>query len=329
MKSTQSATAVLMVHPTSFGFDEQTAVSNTFQRQLSASHKTILARASTEFDAAVATLRAHGIDVIAYDDAPTPAKPSAVFPNNWLSTWRDGSVYLYPMTTESRRVERDENVLDALADNFELKQVTDLSSNEISGKFLESTGVMVFDHVRRIAYGCVSERCNPGLFRAHARQLGYKPHLFYAHDSTGTPIYHTNVMMGVQTSTVVVCLDAITNTAERAKLSIALKSGGRELVEITAAQMAAFCGNVLELRNAQGKRFLAMSQTAYDNFTPNQRRALSRDKTLLPLAIPTIETIGGGSVRCMLAEIFLKPAVPRTGATGRTDDRRHSLGRPY
>jgi hypothetical protein len=295
-----------MVQPTSFGFDEQTAESNAFQNKPTIGSDEIRQKALREFRAAADTLSRNGIEVMSFEDEPVPPKPNAVFPNNWLSTWPDGRVFLYPMATESRRIERSQAVISSLKKHFKVDSVTDLSGHEKDSCFLESTGVMIFDHAHKIVYGCASVRCDAGLFETHAATLGYTPVVFHAYDENGIAIYHTNVLMGVQTSTAVICLDAITNAAERKKLVNSLESTGHTIVDITHAQMNAFCGNVLELENPGGQRFLAMSQTAYDNFTPEQRNVLSRDKTLLPLAIPTIEAIGGGSVRCMLAEIFLE-----------------------
>jgi hypothetical protein len=302
----QSAKAVLMVRPTSFGFDEQTAVSNAFQNKPTEAQDEILAHANDEFQQAVNTLSANGIEVLTFEDDITPPKPNAVFPNNWFSSWSDGQVFLYPMATESRRIERSDAVLDALKKYFKVSNVTDLSDSEKDRQYLESTGVMIFDHVNKIVYGCTSVRCDETLFKDHAEKLGYKPVLFHAYDENGVAIYHTNVLMGVQSNTAVVCLDAVTDETERKTLVMSLEETNHEVINITHAQMNAFCGNVLELQNQAGKHFLALSQTAYDNFAPKQREQLSRDKTLLPLSIPTIETIGGGSVRCMLGEIFLE-----------------------
>jgi hypothetical protein len=301
----QSASALLMVRPTTFGFDGETAASNAFQHKPSVSGSTVRERALTEFDAAVKTLQKHDIDVTVFEDPDSTEKPDAVFPNNWLSMWPDGHVYLYPMAAESRRKERSMAALELLKQRFAITKLTDLSSNEASDIFLESTGVMIFDHNAKIVYGCLSVRCDETLFRAHAAELGYTPVIFHAYDSDSVPIYHTNVLMGLQSTSAVVCLEAITDAGERGKLVENLESTGHEVIAITEAQMRAFCGNTLEVQNKHGQLFLALSQTAYDAFTPEQRDRLSQDKTLLPLAVPTIETIGGGSVRCMLAEIFL------------------------
>ncbi len=300
------ALAVFMVHPTTFGFDEQTAKTNTFQQPLAGSAARLAARAETEFMAMVKQLRDHDIAVVAFEDAPLPPKPNAVFPNNWLTMWPDGRVFLYPMATESRRRERSQAALRQLAGQFELADVVDLSAAERQGRYLEGTGVLVFDHAHRITYASVSPRCDEALARQHIADLGYQPVIFHAY-ANGAAIYHTNVLMGVQTTTAVVCAEAITDAAERQRVLDMFERTGHEVVVITPAQMAQFCGNVMELQNRSGERFLLLSRAAYDGFTLEQRTQLSRDKTLLPVAIPTIETIGGGSARCMVAEIFLPP----------------------
>ena len=306
MKNTQSARAVLMVRPTSFGYDDQTAKSNAFQHKPVITKSQILKRADTEFQEAVTTLSSNGIEVVVFEDDAIPAKPNAVFPNNWLSTWPDGRLFVYPMATESRRIERSPAIIDALKTHFDVTHMTDLSDSENSQKYLESTGVIVFDHINKIAYACASIRCDETLFTNHVKVLGYEPILFHAYDEQGVAIYHTNVLMGVQAHTAVICLDAITSEHERKKVVESLTKTGHEIIAISYQQMNSFCGNVLELQNQNGEHILALSRTAYDNFTPEQLAKLSVDKTPVPLAIPTIEMIGGGSVRCMLAELFLQ-----------------------
>lgn len=303
--SAQSTSSLLMVRPLTFGFDQETAVSNVFQHQPSISKDEVRLRANWEFDEAVKILCNNHIDVVVFDDPSPLEKPDAVFPNNWLSTWPDGHVYLYPMATQSRRVERSEAALEKVKEHFEIRKVTDFTHEEDKERYLESTGVMIFDHRAQIVYGCRSIRCNEALFLQHAAKLSYTPIIFSALDKNGYPIYHTNVLMGVQTTTAVICLDAITNAHEKTAVVESLQTTGHEIIDITHEQMAAFCGNVLEVRNRWGELFLVMSQSAYNAFTPEQRKSLSQDKKLLALSIPTIETIGGGSVRCMLAEIFL------------------------
>lgn len=294
-----------MVRPLSFGFNEETAYTNTFQNRLELDVPTTRARAIAEFDTMVIGLRHHGIQVTVFEDHDTGQKPDAVFPNNWFSSWQDGRVFLYPMATPNRRTERTPAALAALGQHFVINSVTDLSASEQYDQNLESTGVMIFDHCNKIVYGCVSPRCDAALFTQHAQQLGYKSLLFHAYGVDGTAIYHTNVLMGIESTTAVICAEAIPDEIERAAVIESLIQTGHEVVPISQHQMSAFCGNVLELTNDRGDRFLAMSQTAYDAFTPEQRAILAHDKTLLPFGIPTIESIGGGSVRCMLGEIFL------------------------
>jgi len=305
MKTNQSTSAVLMVRPTSFGFNEQTALTNAFQNHTNLSADEVHTRANQEFTNMVAKLRENDMHVTVFEDSDTQPKPDAVFPNNWFSTWGDGHVYFYPMATESRRVERSYVAVQALAGEFKIAETTDISSAEAYGIALESTGVMIFDHINKIVYGCISPRCDASSFTSHALELGYKPILFRAYGQDGTAVYHTNVLMGVQSTTAVICAEAITDKADRKLVINTLKDTGHEVVEISQSQMSAFCGNVLELQRDNGELLLAMSQTAYDNFTNEQRSVLGVDKTLLPFSIPTIETIGGGSVRCMLGENFL------------------------
>jgi len=294
-----------MVRPTSFGFNEQTALTNTFQNYTDLSSDEVHARANQEFTDMVAKLRENDVRVTVFEDSDPQPKPDAVFPNNWFSTWGDGHVYFYPMATESRRVERSYAAVQALAQEFNITETTDISLSEKYGIALESTGVMIFDHANKIVYGCISPRCDASLFMSHALELGYKPILFHAYGHDGTAVYHTNVLMGIQSTTAVICAEAIADEAEREFVIGMLKNTGHQVIEISQNQMTAFCGNVLELQNENGELFLAMSQTAYDNFTDEQRAMLSTDKTLLPFSVPTIETIGGGSVRCMLGENFL------------------------
>lgn len=318
MNGKQSTNTVLMVRPTSFGFDEQTAVSNAFQHKPTLAQQEVVRRADAEFRQLVDTLGSHGVTVMVFEDDVVPPKPNAVFPNNWLSTWPDGRVYLYPMATKSRRLERSPRLLTSLAEQFAVKQVIDLTGSEKDEAFLESTGVMIFDHVNKIVYGCLSVRCDEALFRKHAADLGYQPVVVRAYDKEGALIYHTNLLMGVQTSTAVVCLEAIADRDERELIRSTLERTGHEVIAITLDQLSAYCGNVLEVQNAAGERFLALSQGAYDAFTPAQRTVLAKDKALLPVAVPTIENIGGGSVRCMLAELFLQPKTAMPAASSRT-----------
>jgi hypothetical protein len=304
MKNEQNASAVLMVEPTTFAFDEQTAVTNAFQHHASQSQSVITKQALQEFQNAVAKLRQHNIDVIVFKDTDGIPKPNAVFPNNWITTWRDGSVYLYPMATPSRRVERTPAVIQLLDTRFQIRQAIDLSGTESKNQFLEGTGAIVFDHAAKIAYGCISSRCDKELLDRHARQLGYQAIGFHAIDGSGVPIYHTNMVLAVQSKTAIVSTNAITDRKERAMVLDALQRT-HTVVDITFQQLDCFCANVLEIVNRDGRPYIVLSQNAYDHLTQKQRNVLEANATLLPLSLPTIEEVGGGSARCMLAELFL------------------------
>ncbi len=300
-----TTTTVLLVEPTTFGFDEETATDNVFQHHVRLQSEELRARALEESHALADTLTEYGIRVVTFVDKPTPVKPDALFPNNWLSTWGDGRAYVYPMAAETRRRERSSKLIEGLAQNFIVDDIVDLTEAEQQGQFLESTGAMVFDHEHKIAYACISIRCDEQAFRAHCTALGYRPVTFHAADANGVPIYHTNVLMGVQRTTAVVCLAAITDKTERETVAASLRETGHEIIDITFGQLLHFCGNVLEVRNQRNEHFLILSQTAYDSFDFKQRARLRQDKILLPVAVPTVEQVGGGSVRCMLAEVFL------------------------
>jgi hypothetical protein len=302
----QSASTVFMVRPTRFFFNEETAASNHFQRPLAGLEpEQVQKRAFAEFDAMVAALRARGVAVEVFEDTADPPKPDAVFPNNWLTLHPDGRVLLYPMCAPSRRPERRPDILAALDEKFRIEEIIDLSGHEQEGRFLEGTGSLIFDHVHRVVYAGLSPRTDAGLLADVAARLGYRPVAFHAHDAQGQVIYHTNVMMCVGEGFAVVCLESITDPAERAAVADSLTHTGHEIVAISLAQVARFSGNMLTLQPAAGRELLALSQSAFDALTEAQKQALSGYCDLLPLPIPTIETIGGGSARCMLAEVFL------------------------
>ncbi|TYZ14201.1 amidinotransferase [Hymenobacter lutimineralis] len=302
----QSARAVFLVRPTRFAFNAETALSNHFQQTIGGlSAEEVQTRAFAEFDAMAAQLRAHDMTVVVFDDTPEPHTPDAVFPNNWLTLHPDGRVLLYPMCAPNRRAERRPDILAALAQQFQIREVVDLSGAEQQGRFLEGTGSIIFDHIHRVAYACLSPRTDAALFRQVADQLGYRAVVFHAQDAQGQEIYHTNVMMGLGARFAVVCLDSIRDATERADVVDSLTATGHQIITISLEQVSRFAGNVLTLQPTRGRELLAMSQSAFEAFTPAQRTALAHYCELLPLSIPTIETIGGGSVRCMLAEIFL------------------------
>jgi hypothetical protein len=302
----QSASTVLMMRPARFGFNAETAPSNSFQ-QLIARHapSQLQARVLAEFDQVVAQLRTHGMRVLVCEDAPEPVRPDAVFPNNWLTLHADGRVLLYPMCAPNRRLERRPDIVAALAQEFAVTEVLDYSAWEKQAMYLEGTGSIIFDHEHRVAYAGLSARTNEAMLTQVCAQLGYRPLSFRAQDAQGQDIYHTNVLLSIGPRFAVVCLESIRNAAERAAVVASLQDSGHEIVDITLAQVARFAGNMLALQPAAGPALLALSQSAHEALTPAQRQTLSTYATLLPLPIPTIETIGGGSVRCMLAEVFL------------------------
>ncbi|WP_400191450.1 citrulline utilization hydrolase CtlX [Hymenobacter sp. B81] len=301
-----SASTILLVRPARFAFNAETAASNHFQ-QLPPDLAGAAAQqqAQAEFDEAVARLRSRGLQVRVFDDTAEPPKPDAVFPNNWLTLHPDGRVLLYPMCAPNRRAERRPDILAALAREFVVSEVIDLSGHEQQGRFLEGTGSLVFDHAARVAYAALSPRTDAGLLQDVAAQLGYRAVAFRATDAQGQAIYHTNVMMCVGEGFAVLCRESIVDAAERAAVEAALRSGGHVVVPITLGQVARFAGNMLALRAADGRAVLVMSQSAYEVLTPMQRQTLETHAELLPLRIPTIETLGGGSARCMLAEVRL------------------------
>ncbi|KAA9339325.1 amidinotransferase [Hymenobacter busanensis] len=308
----QSASTVFLIRPVRFGFNAETAASNHFQHAIAGlSDEAVQQQAFAEFDEAVRRLRDRGVRVLVFDDTTEPAKPDAVFPNNWLTLHPDGRVLLYPMCAPNRRAERRPDILDQLRRQFTIDEIVDFSPYEQENRFLEGTGSIIFDHLHRVAYAALSPRTDAGLLQEVAAHLGYRPVAFRAHDAHGHAIYHTNVMMCLGARFAVICLDSITDERERATMVDALAATGREIVPITLAQVARFAGNMLTLQPATGPELVVMSQSAFDALTAEQRDTLGRYGELLPLPIPTIETIGGGSARCMLAEVFL----PAAGAT--------------
>jgi hypothetical protein len=304
----QSAADVLMIRPTQFAGNPQTAQSNRFQQ--AAPHlpdAQVQAAAAREFEDLAQALRSAGVNVHAFDDTPQPHTPDSIFPNNWVSFHADGTVVLYPMLAENRRQERRSDLLETLSSRsgFRIGRVLDLTHHESGGKFLEGTGSLVLDRTHRIAYACVSPRTDLDVLGDFAQQLDYDIVAFEAVDANGAPIYHTNVVMCVGARFAAICPGCIRED-ERAAVLDALRSTGHEIVELTMEQLAAFAGNMLELRSARGGRVVAMSRTALDSLSAEQRSTIERaGGPIVAAAIPTIETLGGGSVRCMLAEIHL------------------------
>lgn len=304
-----------MVEPAAFGFNTETAGSNRFQNAADGSAESIATAARAEFSALVATLRAAGIGVAVAEDSAMPAKPDAVFPNNWVSFHRDGSVVLYPMHSASRRAERREAVIDAVKAQlgFIERRRIDLTREEQRGRFLEGTGSLVLDHAARVAYACRSPRTDESLVNEWARLMDYEPLVFDAATPDGTPVYHTNVVLWIGARVAGAGLDWVP-VEQRDALRARLCAGGREVLWLRSEQLQAFAGNMLELQGGDGRQHLAMSATAAASLDVEQRQVL-REASVTPLigAIPTIEKVGGGSVRCMLAEVALPLKAQSTG----------------
>ncbi len=298
-----------MVRPANFGFNEQTAVNNSFQTRDGVDAVWLRVEAQKEFDQMVAVLRSKGIQVTVMDDTPQPVKPDAVFPNNWISFHEGGAVITYPMFAENRRLERREDIIDNLEKSFRIKNRYSLEffENDDEPLILEGTGSMIIDRPNGIVYACISQRTDPLLLDKFNVLMGTQSILFKAVDRNGDEIYHTNVMMALGEDFVVICMDSIPSADSRKLLYDTFAATAKEVVEITLEQMESFAGNMLEVTSLDGTRYLCMSQTAYDSLTGDQKNRLGAKTHILPIAIPNIEKYGGGSVRCMMAEIFLEP----------------------
>jgi hypothetical protein len=303
----QSARAVLMVRPARFGFNPQTAASNAFQQPLDSPRDSELqGLVLTEFEDLAKALQRAGVEVLVASDTPQPEKPDAVFPNNWVSFHFDGTVVLYPMLAPNRRCERREDILEQVARDgrFSVSRTVDLTHREAEGKFLEGTGSLVLDRAHRVAYASLSPRTDLDVLGEFAQLLDYDLVTFEGCDSAAQPVYHTNVLMAIGSRFAVVCGEAIALPAHRDAVFNKLRAAGHEIVDISPRQMQHFAGNLLELAPAGG-HVIALSTTAWDSLDTAQRRILESHAELLPLCIPTIERVGGGGVRCMLAEIHL------------------------
>ena len=301
----QTTDTVLMIEPVAFGFNEQTAVNNYFQVQQEGN---VQEEALKEFNAFVEKLRAKDINVITIKDTLEPKTPDSIFPNNWVSFHADGKVVLYPMFAENRRLERRDDIINQIKEQLEVTEVIDYSGAEKDNLFLEGTGSMIFDHDNKLAYGSVSLRLDEGLFRKFCSDFGFQPVVFHSYQTAGEerlPIYHTNVMMCVADQFVVICLDCIDDESERNNVIETIKNSGKELIEISEDQMQNFAGNMLQVQNKSGEKFLVMSESAYKSLNRDQVSAIEKYCEIIYSDLEVIETNGGGSARCMLAEIFL------------------------
>lgn len=300
----QTTNTVLMIRPARFAFNPDTALNNRFQKPV-LDADAAQQKALEEFDGYVDTLRQHGVDVLVVQDTPAPHTPDSIFPNNWWSSHADGSLVLYPMEGQNRRLERDKGVLRALEERFAVHTTIDLSPLEQQNIFLEGTGSMVLDREHRISYACHSGRTHCEALRQFAEQLDYRLCVFHAVDRHQAPIYHSNVMMSVGRALSVVCLDALPDAGERRALEHSLRDTGKDILALDFDQLEGFAGNMLEVHDKQGQPLLVMSRSAWSALRPEQRRQAERHSHPLVVNIDHIERIGGGSARCMLAEVHL------------------------
>lgn len=295
---------ILMIRPVNFGYNTETAVNNAFQ--VAGQDTQAQQKAQQEFDGFVNRLHANGVDVIVVNDTPEPHTPDSIFPNNWVSFHADGTVCLYPMFAHNRRQERKPHVLDKLRERFIIERTYDLTHHEKDQRFLEGTGSMVLDRDLKIAYACLSPRTDKSVLEEWCRALDYQPIVFDAVDSAGRPVYHTNVIMCVADRYIVICLDSLPQAAERELVCNTINQSGKELIDITLEQMNRFAGNMLQVASIQGETLLVMSTQAYESLAPEQVNRLRSYNRIIHAPLYTIETNGGGSARCMMAEVFLE-----------------------
>ncbi len=300
----QTATSFLLIRPTAFSYNLQTAATNIFQKTMLASAEELRSKALTEFDHFSSRLKKLEINVNVFEqiDADTP---DAVFPNNWISFHDDGKVIIYPMLTENRRKERRSDIIQSLKERYLINEVIDLTYFESEGKYLEGTGSIVFDHISHLAYACISQRTDLDVLKKACKTLGYQLHIFHAIDKQ-MEIYHTNVMLHIGEGYAVLCAECIPDIKERKDLERILAFTGHELILISLSQMHAFAGNMLQVQNANSKRYTLLSATALRSLHFSQIDTIAKHSEIVSFDIPIIEKIGGGSIRCMIAEIFCK-----------------------
>ncbi|UXP34059.1 arginine deiminase-related protein [Reichenbachiella agarivorans] len=306
-----TTSTLLMIRPINFRYNEQTAVNNYYQNKPTDEGEVdFQTKALAEFDDFVEKLEAKGIEVVVVNDTLKPETPDSIFPNNWVSFHHDGTVGLYPMYAENRRLERREDIFDLLEDKgFEITQEIHLTEFEEVGKFLEGTGSLILDRENKIAYAALSQRTDPDVLDTFNEQFGFRIVEFVAnqtHNGQRLPIYHTNVMMCLGDEFAVICLDAIDDMDDRDRVIESLEDSDKEIIEITEEQKECFAGNMLQVENKEGEKFIVMSDTAYNSLDQDQiDRLLTYNKEIIHSSLHTIETLGGGSARCMMAEVFL------------------------
>lgn len=309
----QTTNTILMIRPISFRMNEQTAVNNYYQKVIdNLLPSTVNKKAQEEFDAYAETLRSFGINVVVVSDTEEHDTPDSIFPNNWISFHENGTVGLYPMFAENRRLERREDVLDQLeANGFLIRDIVDYTSAEEEDVFLEGTGSLLLDRVNRKAYCALSPRADEELFIEFCEDFEYTPVVFTANQTVNgkrAAIYHTNVMMCLAETFAVICLDSIDDKKERKNVVKHLRQDGKQVIDITEEQVNNFAGNMLQVRGKEDQHFLVMSQAAYDSLTKYQIAQIEKHCPIISSSLDTIEACGGGSARCMMAEVFLPKA---------------------
>ena len=308
----QITNTILMIRPVNFRMNEQTAVNNYFMEGMDLKDKSINEKAQEEFDAFVEVLRRKGVNVIVVEDTKEPDTPDSIFPNNWVSFHASGTVAVYPMFAENRRMERRNDIFDILEQHgFIINEIIDYTSAEEEGCFLEGTGSILKDRVNQKAYCALSERAHEDLFIEYCEDFDCFPVIFNANQTVNgerLPIYHTNVMMAMAENFVVICLDSIDDKNERKNVVQHLKNDGKEIIEITEVQMHHFAGNMLQVIGVNDQRLMVMSSQAYHSLNPTQIKNIEKHCEIVHSSLDTIETCGGGSARCMMAEVFLPKA---------------------
>ncbi len=308
----QSTSNILMIKPLGFGFNKETSSNNYFQSTDNNYFKSdIINKANFEFDSLVKVLKEKSVEVIVFENENNP---DAVFPNNWFSTHQEGTVFLYPMFAENRRSERKIEIFDSLVNDysFKINNIENLSFNESDQTFLEGTGSMVLDRVNHIVYASISERTSLKLLSSFCKKINYKLIHFKSYHKVldKTPlIYHTNVMMSIATSFCIICLEAITDLNEKEIVVESLKKTGKSIIEISLNQINQFAGNMLEVKDVNNKKYLVMSTSAFNSLSKNQINKIKKFTKIIHSPLNTIEKYGGGSARCMMAEIFLPNAI--------------------
>jgi hypothetical protein len=301
----QTTSHLLMIRPAAFGFNPETAQTNVFQKQPADFSEEIHKKALEEFDNMVQLLKKEDLNLTVVEDTPEPYKPDAIFPNNWLTTHQDGVIVLYPMQAPNRRIERRQDIVEILQKKYKVHNVVNLSHYENRGKFLEGTGSMVLEHNHKIAYASISPRTSAEVLDRFCNTMRFQPIVFQALDEFDKPIYHTNVLMSVGDKFVIICMEAVRDASDQEDLIASFRKTQKEIFKVSYEQMKNFVANCIEVTNNKGERILVLSQRAYQHLEESQKKRLENYVKLLPCPLDTIETYGGGSARCMIAEIFL------------------------